>query len=152
VWLTRIGTYGAIWIALGIALAVVRRRWELAVLVIAAVAVADLAATILKDATHRRRPPLVYPEPKPLVADPHSSAFPSGHAATALAGATMLAFAFPRAAPAFYVLAAAIAYSRVYVGVHWPLDVIAGALVGVATALLLRAAVRWRSSSARRAS
>jgi undecaprenyl-diphosphatase len=48
----------------------------------------------------------------------------------------------PRAAPAFLLLAAAIAYSRLYVGVHWPLDVVGGAVLGVVTALLLLSEVR----------
>ena len=120
-------------------------------IVVVADALADLLAAILKDAFDRRRPPLVYPEPKPLVHDPHSGAFPSGHAATSFACATLLSLRFPRAAPGFFALAAAVAYSRVYVGVHWPLDVIAGGLLGVATALLLLGVARSRSWRARRA-
>jgi undecaprenyl-diphosphatase len=57
----------------------------------------------------------------------------------------MLSFFVPRGAPAFYVLAAAIAYSRMYVGVHYPLDVVGGAIIGVVTALLLLAIARRRS-------
>jgi undecaprenyl-diphosphatase len=56
----------------------------------------------------------------------------------------------PRAAPAFYLLALAIGYSRIYVGVHWPLDVVGGAVLGVATALLLLAGARRRSVRLRR--
>jgi membrane-associated phospholipid phosphatase len=56
----------------------------------------------------------------------------------------------PRAAPAFYVLAVAIGYSRVYVGVHWPLDVVGGAVLGISTALLLLAVTRRRSVRLRR--
>jgi len=57
----------------------------------------------------------------------------------------VLSVLVPRAAPAFFVLAAAIAYSRLYVGVHFPLDVVGGAVIGLATALLLLAVARRRS-------
>lgn len=56
--------------------------------------------------------------------------FPSNHAANAFAGATILSSAFPVGTPFFFLLAALIAYSRVYVGVHFPGDVLGGALLG----------------------
>ena len=122
------------------------------VLTVIAVALADWSATGLKALTDRERPPLRYAEPKALVHVPHDGSFPSGHAATSFAGATILAFAFPRLAPVLYVLAAAVAFSRVYVGVHYPLDVIGGAVLGVllATALRLLVRARRRSRGARR--
>ena len=99
----------------------------------------------LRDWIGRRRPPLVYPEPKPLVQVPHSGAFPSGHAAMAFACATVLAWWDRRLAVPAFVLAAAIGWSRVYVGVHWPLDVVGGALLGlgIGYALVLLGR-RWR--------
>ena len=66
-------------------------------------------------------------------------------AATAVAAAIVLSSLVPRAMPLFVVLAAAIAYSRVYVGVHFPLDIVGGAVIGAVTALLLLAAARRRS-------
>jgi len=82
---------------------------------------------------------------------PHDASFPSGHAATSFAAATMLSLSFPRFAPFLYVLAAAIAFSRVYVGVHYPLDVIGGAALGVLIATALRVLMirigRGRSSA-----
>jgi undecaprenyl-diphosphatase len=68
---------------------------------------------------------------------PHSGAFPSGHAATAFAAATVIACDSRRLAIPAYSLAALVAWSRVYVGVHWPLDVIGGAALGILVAIAL---------------
>jgi membrane-associated phospholipid phosphatase len=119
-----------------------------------AAGVADVAAYALKQAIGRDRPSAVYAQPEPLVHAPHDHSFPSGHAATSFACATTLTFVAPRFAPALFALAAAIALSRVYVGVHYPLDVVGGAALGVVVAVLLRAfwfrALRWREAGLRR--
>jgi len=122
----------------GLALAVLWRRPWLFVLVLGAAALADAVSYGLREWIGRERPPLVYPEPKPLVSVPGSGSFPSGHATIAFACATVIAWASPKLAVPAFVLAAAIAFSRVYDGVHWPLDVLGGAILGVllATALL----------------
>jgi membrane-associated phospholipid phosphatase len=122
-------------------LALLRRRLAPLVLVVLADAAAEGVVGLLKSAIGGRRPHLAHR----LVPLPHSASFPSGHAATSFACATVLSVLVPRAAPAFFVLAAAIAYSRLYVGVHWPLDVVGGAALGVLIALLLLSAVRRRS-------
>jgi len=122
------------------------------VLVLAADGIADLLARALKSVVDVERPAFRYAEPKALVHVPRDHSFPSGHAATSFACATVLAWAFPRLAVPLYLLAAAIAFSRVYVGVHYPLDVLAGAALGVlvATALLRLVRARPRSPRARR--
>jgi undecaprenyl-diphosphatase len=125
------------------------RRWGVLLMTVVAVAVADWAALGLKALVGRPRPPLRYAEPKTLVPLPHDGSFPSGHAATSFAAATILSFAAPRLAPAFFLLAAAIAFSRVYVGVHYPLDVVGGAALGVLVAISLRLLVRARRRSLR---
>jgi len=71
---------------------------------------------------------------------PRSSSFPSGHAASAAAFATAVAMESPAAGLAVAPIAAAVAYSRVHTGVHWPSDVAAGMLMGSGIALATR---RW---------
>jgi undecaprenyl-diphosphatase len=135
---------------LALVLCAVYRRWGTLVLTVVAIALADWSTTGIKALVDRPRPPLRYPEPKTLVPVPHDASFPSGHAATSFAAATVLTFAFPRLAAPLFVLAAAVAFSRVYVGVHYPLDVIGGAVLGVLVAIALRRleTVRLRSRQA----
>jgi undecaprenyl-diphosphatase len=141
------GRLGLLWIALALVLCAAYRRWGVLWLTVIAVALADWSAMALKALTDRQRPPERYAEPKALVPVPHDPSFPSGHAATSFAAATMLTFAFPRLAPALFVLAAAVAFSRVYVGVHYPLDVVGGAVLGTLVAIALRLLVRARLRS-----
>jgi undecaprenyl-diphosphatase len=147
--LTWIGSQGLIWLLIAIAIALAQRRPMLLVRVVLADGVAQLLSYGLKQAIGRDRPSTAYAEPRPLVRAPHDGSFPSGHAATSFACATTLALAFPRYAWGFYVLAAAIAWSRVYVGVHYPLDVLGGAVLGVLVAIALRTLLAARRRSPR---
>jgi undecaprenyl-diphosphatase len=147
--LSYIGSYGAVWIVLAVAAAVVLRRPSLFSFVVVTVPAADLVALGLKQAIGRERPYLVHPEPEPLMRSSVELAFPSGHAATSFTGATLLALALPRLAWPLLGLAAAICWSRVYVGVHWPSDVLAGALLGAGLAFGVRALPRLRAARRR---
>ena len=119
-------------------LAALGRRREAIALVIAVLA-ATLLDTALKEVFERVRPQL-WPR-APVAGD----SFPSGHALTCpVAYGAMAVFfgrAFPRYARAFAVaaalLVAGIAWSRVYIGVHWPTDVIAGVAIGYLCLMLL---------------
>jgi diacylglycerol kinase family enzyme/membrane-associated phospholipid phosphatase len=109
--------------------------------VLAIAATSFTANAVLKPLLPRRRPParelgshLVFP------ATPTSSSFPSGHAASAAAFTTAVALECPKAGVALAPLAAAVAYSRVHVGVHWSSDVAIGAAVGAGIALSTQ---RW---------
>lgn len=125
-----------------------RRMWILLAVTLAAVGLSDQGANLIKDAIPRTRPCHVIPEVHLLAGCTQSSAFPSNHASNMFAIATMAWLELRRWRWIFPALAAAIAYSRVYVGVHYPGDVVIGALLGVGigwacTALVSRALPEW---------
>ncbi len=141
-----IGYAGLVWVALAPALAIWAKRPILAVTAVTAVSVwtTDLLTTGLKEVFDRPRPFEEVAAAEPLLRATVGASLPSGHASTSFAGAVVLAYLVRRAIPALFSLAALIALSRVYVGVHYPLDIVAGALVGGAVALAAIALVRSR--------
>jgi undecaprenyl-diphosphatase len=149
-WLTYIGTWGAVWLVIAAVVAAVSRRWQVLLWVAVADLAAQLSTDLLKALIHRDRPHV-----HTLVAEPHSHSFPSGHAASSFACAVVLASFAPRLRWPLYALAALIAFSRAYVGVHFPLDVIGGAalgsLLGWAVLELRGATEECRNSSGSRA-
>jgi membrane-associated phospholipid phosphatase len=79
---------------------------------------------------------------------PHSSSFPSGHSASGFAFATAVGREIPALAVPLRFLAAAVAYSRVHSGVHYPGDVVVGSLVGGAVGLMVGSLVpAWRPTT-----
>jgi undecaprenyl-diphosphatase len=138
------GSGGLLWIGLAALLAYVVRRPLLATTAITAATVwsADLVVAVLKRVVDRDRPYVVLPEAEPLLRWDVSASFPSGHAATSAAGAVILGYLLGRRAWGVAALAAAVAYSRVYIGVHYPLDVLVGAAIGAAVALVAVLLVR----------
>jgi undecaprenyl-diphosphatase len=143
--LSWIGRFGAVWVAIALVLALTWRRPAILLMTVAADLAADLLSDVGKALVPRHRPF------EHQIGPPSAThSFPSGHAATSFACATVLSHYAPRLRVPLFALATLIAFSRVYNGMHYPTDVLAGALLGVLTALLLLAAVRRRSRRAPR--
>jgi len=144
--LGNVNRLGVLWIVVAIAIGLKRGSGlagtlVLAVSVAVAAFAADSAAFGVKDLFQRARPFEAHPQIHPLYVV-HSSSFPAGHAATAFAGAMVLAYAVRRLAVPLFVIAAVIGFSRVYVGVHYPTDVLGGAAIGVVVGAVVVLALR----------
>ena len=106
--------------------------------------VSAFVTTALKHSIKRERPFDTYSDIDKATSAPGYS-FPSGHTSTAFATATSLSMAYPKwyvIAPSF-VWASAVGYSRMHLGVHYPTDVFAGALVGSGSAYITYRANKW---------
>jgi undecaprenyl-diphosphatase len=135
---TVVGTAGALWGFLAAA-AFLFTGLKASHLVIpwTAVAASWTLAEGAKYLFNRARPFIWDTEIAPLTKTPSSSSFPSGHSATAAAGALTLSILYPPFSPAFVLAGFLVVLSRVYLGVHFPIDVLAGVLIGTATSGLV---------------
>ena len=138
---TLVGTAGFLWGSFA-AVAFVFTGFRIPNLLIPWVAVAG-SWTVAEGAKYlfdRSRPFIWDTEIAPLIKTPSSSSFPSGHSATAAAGALTLSVVYPAFAPVLLLAGFLVVFSRVYLGVHFPVDVLAGVAIGVVTAVLVLAA------------
>ncbi len=129
---SRLGEHAAIWLAFGLAGQALdparRSAWGRATGTVGGV---YLANTAIKLTVRRRRPSLS--GLPPLTGTPTRLSFPSAHAASSFAGALAYSRLGLPAAP-LYALASALALSRLYLGVHYPSDVLAGVVLGTVVA------------------
>jgi YegS/Rv2252/BmrU family lipid kinase len=134
--LSRAGEYSALWLGLAAAGALFggRRGRRAAKEGVLAIGMTSATVNAVKLVIDRRRPA----PRRVLHRRPRTSSFPSGHAASAFAFATAVSREVPEAAPVLLPLAASVAYSRVYLGVHYPSDVLVGAALGTAGGFAVR--------------
>lgn len=144
--------HAKLWLAIAGALALVPgRSRQAAVLGLTSVGLASATANLAaKPALRRHRPDrasATVPRDRRRVHMPASASLPSGHAASAFAFASAVGDALPLTALPLRLLAAAVAYSRVHTGVHYPADAVTGSLIGTGTAVAVRhlTRTRWRT-------
>ena len=133
---TFLGNAGAVWIALTLILLILRRARKAGIACLSALLIDFIAVNVaLKNIVRRVRPYEVIEGLRLIVAPAVDFSFPSGHAASSFA----VAWTLFRVAPKRYgvpalILAVLISLSRLYVGIHYPTDVLGGALIGIAAA------------------
>ncbi len=111
-------------------------RWGLFLLVFTVIT-SDFISNLLKHAVMRVRPCSALEGVRLLVGCGHSYSLPSGHATNISAAMVFLTTRYKRYFPVFITIALAVSYSRVYVGVHYPIDVITGAVLGSGVAMII---------------
>ncbi len=105
----------------------------------AGLAVSGIITVGLKYSVNRKRPFITYPNLVTKKSDAGSPSFPSGHTSSAFATATSLSLMYPKwyvIGPSF-LWASAVGYSRMELGVHYPSDVLVGALIGIGSSFLM---------------
>lgn len=137
-WISISGTASTVWLVLAsVAMLQPRHRaaaWRLYLTVLLCFITIDL---VIKPAVARPRPISIraYEPARALPPLPRSLSFPSGHTAAAFGAAVSMSRMWPHGRLAWWAIALLMGYSRIYVGHHYPLDVAAGAIVGVLVAL-----------------
>lgn len=138
VFITSLGNAGLIWITIAFVLLLMKRYQKCGVCLLCAIALAThLGEDFLKPIFGRVRPCNVFPDVVLLIHRPHTPSFPSGHTMVGFASATVLYYYNRRLGIIAYLLAAAIAFSRLYLFVHYPTDILGGIFFGVVSSSVI---------------
>ena len=134
--ITMLGEYGFIWIAVCIFLLARKQTRRMGCACALSLLIAFVCGEIvLKNIVQRARPFTHLPDLTLLIAPPGSFSFPSGHTGSSFAAACSLTLANRRNGWWAIPMAVLIAFSRLYLSVHYPTDILAGALLGLFSAL-----------------
>lgn len=135
--ITHLGTGGAIWLITTFVLYYLGYRVYAINIFLTLIVNAILCNLILKNLLKRDRPSWIN-RVELLIKNPKDFSFPSGHASSSFAAAVTISFYFKGLGVFFLVIAFLIAFSRIYHFVHYPSDVIIGAILGIAVAFLTK--------------
>lgn len=146
--LTLLGSGGAIWLLAAAIMLCAKKYRRQGVILLAGLAVGVLVGNVcLKNLIDRPRPCWLDDSVKLLIPIPTDYSFPSGHTLSSVIGATVLTKTNRRFGWAAIPLAAIIAFSRLYLFVHYPSNILAGAVLGVAIGLAVyRVGMRYKNS------
>ena len=136
--LTMLGDHGMLWIGIALLLILIKRTRPIGATAGASLAINALLVNVfLKNIVARTRPYEVIHGLTSLVGEQSDFSFPSGHTSSAFSVAVVMFMLMPKkyGVPAL-IVATLIAYSRLYVGVHYPSDIIGGLIIGILVAVI----------------
>ena len=143
-YITRLGSVGILWIVIALILICTKRYRHIGITMGVALFLGAMVGNVLiKPLIARARPSHVDPEMLRLISNPTSYSFPSGHTLSSFAAATSIFIYKKGVGTLALLMAALIAYSRIYLFVHYPTDLLVGMLIGVSVAIAAYFIVRF---------
>ncbi len=138
--ITMLGDKGIFWIAVGLAFLFFKKYRVCGIATLGSLLTGVLVGNVLiKNLVQRDRPCWIDETVDMLIAVPHDYSFPSGHTTACFTAATVIFLHDKRFGIPAYIIAAAVAFSRMYLYVHFPTDIIAGMILGIGIAIGINA-------------
>ncbi|MEG0614254.1 MAG: phosphatase PAP2 family protein [Oscillospiraceae bacterium] len=138
IFFTNLGEYGAIWFVIALILMIPKKNRKCSLLILISVAVGFIFGNVvLKSAIGRIRPCNLNLDFPMLIPRPTGFSCPSGHSISSFAAATAIFIHYKPFGNAAFIVAFLIAFSRMYLYVHYPSDIIFGSILGIIVAILM---------------
>ena len=135
IFMTAWGSKGVIWIVISLLLAINKKTRRVGIMAMTALILTGiLGEAVIKPLVKRARPFMDHPSVKLIIKAPSSYSFPSSNTALSFTVAAILLKEFKKYGMVFLVVATLIAFSRVYLFVHYPSDVVVGIMMGLTCA------------------
>lgn len=148
IFITSLGNGGIFWICLGVILAFIPKTRKCGISMLLAMALTFvLGNLILKNVVARPRPFTVATDVVLKIPRPGEYSFPSGHTMNSFAAATTIFLYYRKAGIGALILASLIAFSRMYLFVHYPTDILAGMLLGIVDAWIVFRIVKMQKGA-----
>ena len=138
VFITSLGDGGIVWLSMAVVMLFFKKTRLCGITIMAGMALSLLLGNLfLKNVIARPRPCAVDPTVKLLIPYPSEYSFPSGHTLHGFTAATAIYLYFKKAGIGAFLLAAAVVFSRMYLFVHYPTDILGGILLGILDAMIV---------------
>ncbi|MEG0995074.1 MAG: phosphatase PAP2 family protein [Bacilli bacterium] len=135
--ITMLGDNGLIWIIIALGLLIIKKYRKIGIMILVAITISFIiCSVILKPMFNRPRPNEHLENIELLIKPPTDFSFPSGHTSVSIAGAFIIFYANKKMGILAYILAGLIAFSRMYLFVHYPSDILGGIIIGIISGVL----------------
>lgn len=148
IFITKLGDEGIFWIVVAVLLLLFKKTRKCGLTILVSMAVCYLLGNMfLKNVIARPRPCSIAPSVPLLIPTPGEYSFPSGHTLHGFTAATAIFLHYKKPGIAALILAALIAFSRMYLFVHFPTDILAGMILGIGVAVFVYMLIMKRNKN-----